>query len=141
MRQMLLWQVTDETPQKLTRGGIDLETHLEDWIERDPSLLQNGLTIVGRQVAVEGGTLDLLALDPQGRWVVIEIKRGRVLRKTIAQALDYAACITRLPDDELRGSGTCPRPRVRFRDPSPRFGSSQMHIASLNSTRKERIQS
>ena len=52
MRQMLLWQVTDETPQKLTRGGIDLEAHLEDSIERDPSLLQSGLTIVGRQISL-----------------------------------------------------------------------------------------
>jgi hypothetical protein len=102
MRQMLLWQVTDETPKRLNRGGIDLEKHLEDWIERDPGLLQSGLTIVGRQVSLEGGGLDLLALDPQGRWVVIEIKRGRVRRETVAQALDYAACIARLPDDELR---------------------------------------
>jgi len=101
MRQMLLWQVTDETPKRLNRGGIDLEKHLEDWIECDPGLLQSGLTIVGRQVNLESGGLDLLALDPQGRWVVIEIKRGRVRRETVAQALDYAACIARLPDDEL----------------------------------------
>jgi hypothetical protein len=103
MRQMLLWQVTEQTPEKLTRGRIDLESHLEDWIERDPSLLQSGLTIVGRQITLEGGTLDLLALDPQGRWIVIEIKRGRVRRETVAQALDYAACVARLGGDDLRG--------------------------------------
>ena len=101
MRQMLLWQVTDETPKRLNRGGIDLERHLEDWIERDPGLLQSGLTIVGRQITLEGGTLDLLALDPQGRWVVIEVKRGRVRRKTIAQAVDYASCIASMPYGEL----------------------------------------
>ena len=52
MQRMLLWQITDDVPKRLNRGGIDLEQHLEDWIERDPSLLQNGLTIVGRQITL-----------------------------------------------------------------------------------------
>lgn len=101
MRQIVLWQVTGDGPKKLNRGGIDLEEYLEEWIERDPGLLQVGLTIVARQIGVEGGTLDLLALDPQGRWVVIEIKRGVVGRNTIAQALDYASCIAAMPYEEL----------------------------------------
>lgn len=101
MQQMLLWQVTDDGPQHLSKGSIDLEQHLEDWIERDPSLLQSGLTIVGRQITLQGGTLDLLALDPQGRWAVIEIKRGWVRRETLAQALDYASCIATMPYAQL----------------------------------------
>ena len=40
------------------------ERHLEEWIEKDPALLQGGLAIVGRQIVLEGGRLDLLALDP-----------------------------------------------------------------------------
>jgi Holliday junction resolvase-like predicted endonuclease len=101
MQQVLLWQVIGHQPKRLERGRIDLEKHLEDWIEEDPSLLQDGLTIVGRQVTLVGGTLDLLALDPQGRWVVIEVKRGWVRRKTIAQAVDYASCIVTMPFDQL----------------------------------------
>ncbi len=101
MQRVGLWHVTEEGPKKLKGGGIEFEQYLEEWIERDPSLLQGGLTIVGRQIAVEGGRIDLLALDPQGRWVVIEIKRGTVHRETIAQALDYAACIATMPYDEL----------------------------------------
>jgi len=57
--------------------------------------------IVGRQTAVKGGRLDLLALDPQGRWVLIEIKSGAVSRETIAQALDYASCVATMPYEEL----------------------------------------
>ena len=101
MPQIGLWQVTDEGPKKLDRSGIDLEQYLEDWIEQDPSLLQRGLKIIGRQIELEGGRLDLLALDPEGHWVVIEIKRGAVHRETIAQALDYAASIARIPQDDL----------------------------------------
>ena len=58
--------------------------------------------VVGRQIDLEGGRLDLLALDPQGRWTIIEIKRGALRRETIAQALDYASCIAALSADELR---------------------------------------
>ncbi len=101
MTQTGLWQITKDGPHRLDRGSLDLERHLEDWIESDPALLRASLTIVGRQVQTEAGRLDLLALDPQGRWVIIEIKRGQVSRDTIAQAIDYAAAITRLPGVSL----------------------------------------
>jgi RecB family endonuclease NucS len=40
--------------------------------------------VVGRQIDLEGGRLDLLAIDPQGRWTIIEIKRGTLRREAIA---------------------------------------------------------
>lgn len=101
MQQVGLWLITDGGPRKLTSSAIALEQHLEDWIERDPGLLEAGLTIVGRQITVEAGPLDLLALDPQGRWVVIELKKGTLYRETLAQALDYAACIASMPYAQL----------------------------------------
>jgi Holliday junction resolvase-like predicted endonuclease len=96
-----VWLIKDEGPRRLAPGDVALEKHLEDWIERDPTLLEEGLTIVGRQVSTDGGRLDLLAVDPQGRWVVIEIKAGSVRRETIAQALDYASCIATIPKADL----------------------------------------
>jgi hypothetical protein len=96
-----LWAVGDDGPAKLGTGNIDLERRLEEWIERDPGLLDSGLEIVGRQIYLEAGPLDLLAIDPQGRWVIIEIKRGAVRRDTIAQALDYASCIATMPYEQL----------------------------------------
>lgn len=101
MAQVGLWSISDDGPQKLERAGIDLERQLEAWIENDPSLLEPGLTIVGRQARVDGGPLDLLAVDSQGRWVVIEMKRGTLYRDTLAQALDYAASIASMPNEQL----------------------------------------
>ncbi len=101
MQQVGLWHITQEGPQKLKHGRINLEKDLEGWIEQDPDLLQHGLAIVGRQVHVEGGFLDLLALDLQGRWIVIEIKPGATTREAIAQALDYASCIATMPYHQL----------------------------------------
>jgi hypothetical protein len=102
VKQMGIWRIGDDVPQKVVPANVDIEKQLEDWIERDPTMLQADWTIVGRQVKTEAGSLDLLAIDPQGRWVVIELKRGTVYRETLAQALDYAACIAQMPEDELR---------------------------------------
>jgi len=101
MQRIGLWHVTPEGPSRLASSGVGLEKYLENWIEKDPSLVQAGLTIVGRQIAIEGGRLDLLALDPQGQWVVIEIKAGAVDQWTIAQGLVYAAAIATMPFEQL----------------------------------------
>ncbi len=101
MKQVALWQISEDGPGKLAPSGIGLEKHLEDWIEVDPSLLEAGLRVVGRQVLTEAGTLDLLAVDPQGQFVVIELKRETVYRDSITQALDYAACVTQMTRAEL----------------------------------------
>ena len=103
MSKIGLWHVkSGDVPHLLKEGYFDLEKQLEDWIENDPELLRSGLTIVGRQVYTESGPLDLLALDPLGRWVVIELKAGSVRRDTIAQVIDYSACIAEMPYQQLR---------------------------------------
>ena len=96
-----VWSVDGDAPRRVSRGGVGLERRLEDWIARDASLLSDGLTIVGRQVHLEGGFLDLLAIDWRDRWVVIELKRERLYRDALAQALDYASSVARLGADEL----------------------------------------
>jgi len=97
-----LWRVQGDDLHRLEVAAVDKEAMLEGWIERDPSLLQSGLVIVGRQVSVEGNRLDLLGLDFRGAWVVIEIKRDELHRDTIAQALDYASLISSTPSEQLR---------------------------------------
>ena len=96
-----IWEIINQKPKRLDSASIGLEKHLEDWIEADSSLLQSGLVIVAQQMHVETGYIDLLAIDTQGRWIVIEIKRGQLDRQTIAQVMDYASCITKIPTDEL----------------------------------------
>ena len=62
MQQVGIWHIDDTGPKKAERSSIDLERQLEDWIERDPSLLESGLTFLGRQIPLEAGPLDLLRL-------------------------------------------------------------------------------
>jgi hypothetical protein len=102
MNNIGLWQITTTGPSRLAAGEVALERDLENWIEQDPSLLERGLVIVARQLELAAGPLDLLALDPQGRWVLIEIKRARLRREAVAQAIDYASCLWRLDPAWLR---------------------------------------
>lgn len=88
-------------PQRVGRSQIGLEQHLEDWIVNDVSLIGEGLTLVGRQVLIDDGWLDLLAIDTRDRWVVIEIKRGQLNAGALTQALYYASSLVKLEADEL----------------------------------------
>lgn len=97
-----LWKIAAAGPARLQNTGLRLERDLETWIEADPALLELGLVIVARQLRLEAGPLDLLALDPQGRWVLIEIKRERLRREVVAQGIDYASCVQSVDMSWLR---------------------------------------
>ena len=90
-------------PQRIARSHIGLERYLEDWIVNDVTLIGEGYTLVGRQVSIYDGRLDLLAIDSRDRWLVIEIKPGRLDSGALGQALYYASSLARLDADELRG--------------------------------------
>lgn len=97
MDEINLDKLTGGSPRKLQQ----LEKHLEDWIEADPSLLRDGLVIVGRQMQVDTGFVDLLGIDSDGRWVVIEIQKGAVRKAALTQAIRCAASIGAMDEAEL----------------------------------------
>lgn len=97
---MPIWKITEEGPKKVkeiqpAKEQI-LESHLEDWIEKDVSILGEPLLIIGRQVTIEDvkDRLDLLALDPRGNAVIIELKRGKLKDPVDMQAARYASYIS-----------------------------------------------
>lgn len=70
------------------------EEDLQEWIiERPTELLQDELLLIGREVTVQGlgDAIDLLAIDPDGNLVVIELKRGSLKDPVDFQSLKYAA--------------------------------------------------
>jgi len=99
------------TPESKFREYVELdfqtehrEAILEDWLENNPDdIIENGkLLIIGRQVTTNlGSFIDLLAIDRQGDVVVIELKRNRTPRETVAQALEYASFVEKLGYEQL----------------------------------------
>ena len=70
---MMVWANREGVLSPLPKQPLDREERLEEWIERDSSLLGLDLLIIGRQVVTPfGGRIDLLALDAQGDLIIIE---------------------------------------------------------------------
>jgi Holliday junction resolvase-like predicted endonuclease len=102
MTSVGLWQINKQGPRRLHVSDVGFERRLEEWIEQDPALLEQGLSIIGRQFGTEAGPIDLLGVDIQGRLIVIELKAGSLRRETIGQAFDYASCVATMAGVELR---------------------------------------
>jgi hypothetical protein len=98
---MALWKINDSGPSPIPETRLKdekfLEKQIEDWIAKEPSLLGEPLLIIGRQVIIQDtkDRLDLLALDPQGAAVVIELKRDDLKEAVDTQALRYASYISK----------------------------------------------
>ena len=105
---MKLYGITQESKFK-EYAAIEFQVEhrevlLEDWLEKNPDdIVENGqLLIIGRQVTTNlGSFIDLLAIDRQGDLVVVELKRDRTPRETLAQALEYASFIDKLGYEQL----------------------------------------
>ena len=69
------------------------EETLESWLEQNSESIveDSALLIIGRQVSTDlGSFIDLLALDRDGNTAIVELKRDKTPRETVAQALEYA---------------------------------------------------
>lgn len=99
---MAIWRMTDDGPRRLPSSPLDLERRLEDMLAEDPSMTGIDLLVVGRQVRTAyGGSIDLLALDADGRVHVLELKRDRTPRDVVAQTLDYGSWVQGLGLENL----------------------------------------
>lgn len=89
------WQIMDGKLQTsvatLAEAGRTEPYDLEPWIESDPGIVGTGIAVIGRQVVTRSGPIDLLGIDRSGNAVVIELKRNKLPRDVLAQAVDYAA--------------------------------------------------
>ncbi len=86
---------------------LELESHLEDWLENSPlALAQEPILWIGRQTsaAVEDSTIfpDLLGIDSDGNPVIVELKRDKAPRDVVAQLLEYAAWANDLSDIQIQ---------------------------------------
>ncbi len=75
--------------------------HLENWIKTKPEILGTDILIIGEQVYTKSGPLDFLAIDNNGNIVVVELKRDRLARVVLAQAIDYASDLSTWDIDKL----------------------------------------
>lgn len=80
--------------KKLDTTTLENEKELEDLLSKNIAMLNEDWLLIGRQVAVAGGYIDLLCIDRGGALIVIELKKELTPREVTAQAIDYASCIS-----------------------------------------------
>lgn len=103
-----IWRKQDDEWKPLKPSGFPSEEKLHDLVQEAPHLLPLAgdpiLTVVGREVVLGSGRVDLLAVEADGRPVVIEIKLQRnaeARRAVVAQVLTYAAQLQGMTVREL----------------------------------------
>ena len=103
LEEIKLWAMdgAGDATSLQTADRTNSERLLEDTLVKNPEMLMPGLTLVGRQTPTEGGPLDLLGIDEDGRLVVFELKRGTLTRDAVAQVIDYASFLQDMPDGDL----------------------------------------
>ena len=85
-----LWSVSGDKPVRVHQHTEYIEKNLEEWIQREPSLVMEGLRWVARQpVLPDRSRADLIGVTREGVLVVAELKRDFVGIGTLAQALHY----------------------------------------------------
>lgn len=89
------WQIENgilkSINSKLQDNGRTEPYDLEPWIKSNPEILGSDIAIIGHQISSKSGPIDLLGIDSSGNIVVVELKRDKLPREALAQAIDYTS--------------------------------------------------
>ncbi len=97
-----VWRI-DKGIEKVSFSSLEAERKLESAIDKDISIIDPDLMVIGRQIPTSFGKyIDLLAIDSEGHLAILELKRDRTPREVVAQALDYASWVQNLTYDEIK---------------------------------------
>ncbi len=104
-------ETADESTATPAQEGAEefaLEAHLRDFLARNMEKIEPGLRLhasdenTGIEFPVDGGRIDLLAVDRNGKYVVIELKLSQGRNRTLGQILYYMGWV-----DQHLGNGPC----------------------------------
>jgi hypothetical protein len=97
------WQIVNgkltQVSTSLIESGRKEKDDLEEWIKSNPEIIGNDIAIIGEQVQTKSGPLDFLGIDKYGNMVIVELKRDKLPREALAQAIDYASDIATYEKD------------------------------------------
>ena len=99
------WQIVNgqltQVSSTMSEHGRKEAEHLEQWIKTNHEILGDDIAIIGEQVRSKSGRLDFLGIDREGNLVIIELKRDRLAREVLTQAIDYASDMATYDRDAL----------------------------------------
>tara|TARA_R110002111_G_scaffold240432_1_gene302103 strand:- start:6631 stop:7737 length:1107 start_codon:yes stop_codon:yes gene_type:complete len=96
-----IWKLGD-SPSPIVFEPMESESKLEEVLAHDLGIADPSLLLIGRQVPTDHGKfIDLLAIDADGKLVVLELKKNRTPREVVAQLLDYGSWVRTQEDHEI----------------------------------------
>lgn len=103
--EIRVWQIINGTLEPINtsmvqEGRREVED-LQRWIKSHPAILGEDLALIGEQIPTKSGLVDFLAIDRAGNLVIVELKRDKLPREVLAQALDYASDIASWDADKV----------------------------------------
>ena len=88
------------------RLGFQERRDIQEWVAANPGILGEDLLVIGKEFSGFDRTderLDLLAVDPDGKLVVIELKRDDTGANAHWQAIKYASYLRRATAEQIVG--------------------------------------
>ena len=88
------------------RLGLKERRDIQEWVAANPGILGEDLLVIGKEFSGFDRTderLDLLAVDPDGRLVIIELKRDDTGANAHWQAIKYASYLRRATAEQIVG--------------------------------------
>ena len=79
------------------------EAEMQRALAHDPSVIEDGLTVLDRELPIDVGGIDLFARDRYGRLVVVELKRAKGTQEAVHQLARYVESVRRFTGEEVRG--------------------------------------
>jgi len=135
------WQIIDgelkPVESTLSQAGRTEPYDLEQWIASDSAILGPELLIIGRQVSTESGPLDLLAVDSSGNLVIVELKRDKLPREALVQAIDYASDVASWSTEKI--SETCSKHTGKDLDDALTDAFPEIDLEAINLNETQRI--
>ena len=99
------WEIIENELKEIESSLSDNHRHekedLEKWIKTNPQILGSDILIIGEQIYTKSGPMDFLGIDRNGNTVIVELKRDKLPREVLAQAIDYASDVSTYDVDKL----------------------------------------
>lgn len=139
--QLKTWQIIDGNLEaietSLAKENRTEPYNLEEWIASNPAILSSDILIIGRQTSTKSGPLDFLAIDKSGNLIVVELKRDKLPREALAQAIDYASDIASWSLDKI--SEECTKYTTKSLEAAITEAFPDVDIENLNINENQRI--
>ena len=107
------------------------EAQMQGALARHPHLIEEGLTVLDRELLVEVGGIDLYARDREGRFVVVELKRGKATHDAVHQLLRYVQAVRSTVSADVRGILAAPAITAPARLALERAGLEFCEVSAL----------